>query len=118
MMFPIESKHPDSRSAAQAVLAANAQGHFKEMHDVLFAKSPAHNHDAVSGYAKDMGLDMAKFEQDYDRMGAQVTADEKQAEAAGVDSTPTIFFNDRKYDGPIAVKYVEAWIEEELAANR
>jgi len=32
--------------------------------------------------------------------------------------TPTIFFNDRKYDGPIAVKYVEAGIEEELAANR
>jgi len=118
MMFPIESKHPDSRSAAQAVLAANQQGKFKEMHDVLFAKAPAHNHDAVSGYAKDIGLDIAKFEKDYDAAGAQVTNDEKQAEAAGVDSTPTIFFNDRKYDGPIAVKYIEAWIEEELAVNR
>ena len=118
MMFPIESKHPDSRSAAQAVLAANQQGKFKDMHDALFAKSPAHNHDAVSGYAKDIGLDMGKFEHDYDAAGAQVSNDEKQAETAGVDSTPTIFFNDRKYEGPIAVKYIEAWIEEELAVNR
>jgi protein-disulfide isomerase len=118
MMFPIESKHPDSRSAAQAAIAAAKQGKFKEMHDMLFAKTPDHNHEAVSGYAKDLGLDMTKFEADYAAAGAQVTSDEKQAEAAGVDATPTIFFNDRKYDGPLAVKYLEAWVEEELAVNR
>jgi protein-disulfide isomerase len=118
MMFPLESIHPDSRSAAQAVLAANAQGKFEEMHATLFDKAPAHNHAAVSGYAKELGLDTAKFEKDYDAMNAQVTADEKQGEAAGVNSTPTIYFNDRKYEGPIAVKYIEAWIDEELAVNR
>ena len=118
MMFPIESRHPDSRSAAQAALAAAAQGKFEQMHEALFDKAPQHDHASVSGYAKEMGLDMAKFEKDYDALNAQVTADEKQAEAAQVDSTPTIFFNDRRYDGPIAVKYIEAWVEEELAVNR
>lgn len=118
MMFPIESKHPDSRSAAQAALAAAQQGKFREMHDVLFAKYPAHKHDDVAGYAKDLGLDLGKFEKDYDAAASQVTADEKQAETAQVDSTPTVFFNDRKYEGPIAVKYLEAWIDEEIAVNR
>jgi protein-disulfide isomerase len=117
-MFPIESKHPDSRSAAQAAIAAAQQGKFKEMHDLLFAKTPEHNHDAVTGYAKEIGLDMAKFEAAYTAASQQVTDDEKQAEGLGVDSTPTIFFNDRKYDGPLGVKYLEAWVEEELAVNR
>ena len=118
MMFPIESKHPDSRSAAQAAIAANTLGKFKEMHDLLFAKTPNHNHEQVTGYAKDLGLDAAKFEAAYTAANQQVTDDEKQAEALGVDSTPTIFFNDRKYDGPLGAKYLEAWIEEELAVNR
>jgi protein-disulfide isomerase len=118
LMFPLEAHHPDSRSAAQAALAANAQGKFEEMHAMLFDKAPEHNHAAVSGYAKELGLDTAKFEKDYDAMNAQVTSDEKQGETAGVDSTPTIYFNDHRYEGPIAVKYIEAWIDEELAVNR
>lgn len=114
MMFPI---HPDSKSAAQAALAANAQGKFEKMHDMLFAKSPAHDHDAVTGYAKELGLDMAKFEADYQAAGAQVDSDQNQGRGAGVDSTPTIFFNDRRYEGPPLAKYLAAWIDEELAAK-
>jgi protein-disulfide isomerase len=118
MMYPIESKHPGSRSAAQAALAANQQGKFKEMHDKLFEETPRHDHDSVIGYAKALGLDMARFEKAYDEASAQVTGDLKQGENAGVDSTPTVFFNDRKYEGPMHPKYLEMWIDEELAVNR
>ncbi|HSD90196.1 MAG TPA: thioredoxin domain-containing protein [Kofleriaceae bacterium] len=118
LQYPLEGKHPDSRSAAQAALAANAQGKFKEMHDLLFEKSPAHQHDAVVEYAKTLGLDAAKFEADYTAMSTQVTRDEKTGEGLGVDSTPTVFFNDRKYEGPMLAKYVKLWIDEELAVNR
>jgi len=117
LMFPLE-KHPDSKSAAQAALAANAQGKFKEMHALLFDKAPQQNHDQVTEYAKQLGLDMTKFEADYQAAAAQVAADLKQGDAAGVDSTPTLFFNDRKYEGPMHPKYIEMWIEEELAVNR
>jgi protein-disulfide isomerase len=117
MMFPLE-KHPDSKSAAQAALAANAQGKFKQMHDILFDKTPQHDHEHVTEYAKSIGLDMAKFEADYLAAASQVASDVKQGEAAGVDSTPTLFFNDRKYEGPMHPKYIEMWIEEELAVNR
>jgi protein-disulfide isomerase len=61
---------------------------------------------------------MAKFEKDYEAAGPQVTSDLKQGEDAGVDSTPTLFFNDRRYEGPMTAKYIEMWIDEEAAVNR
>ena len=118
LMFPIESKHPDSRSAAQAVLAANQLGKFKEMHDKLFEEAPRHNRDNVTAYAKALWLDPAAFAKAYDASSGQVTSDLKQGEKAGVDSTPTLFFNDRKYEGPMHPRYIEMWIDEELAVNR
>jgi protein-disulfide isomerase len=118
MMFPLESVHREARNAAQAVLAAARQGKFTEMHDKLFVPQTPHGRDAVMGYAKDLGLDMAKFEKDYDDVSPQVTADLKQGEDAGVNATPTLFFNDRKYEGPLVAKYIEMWIDEDLAVNR
>ena len=118
MMFPLESVHHEARSAAQAVLAAAQQGKFAEMHDRLFVPQTPHGRDAVMGYAKELGLDMAKFQQAYDAVSAQVTSDLKQGEEAGVNATPTLFFNDRKYEGPPAAKYIEMWIDEDLAVNR
>jgi protein-disulfide isomerase len=118
MMFPLEKAHPNSRSAARAALAAAQQGKFKEMHQALFEKSPAHTKDAVMSYAKALGLDMAKFEADYAAADTQVNADLKQGEAAGVSSTPTLYFNGRTYEGPMYAKYLELWITEELAVNR
>jgi protein-disulfide isomerase len=117
MMFPLE-KHEGSKSAAQAALAAHAQGKFKAMHDILFDKSPEHDREHVTEYAKSLGLDMAKFDTDYAGTVGQVTSDVAQGEKAGVDSTPTLFFNNRKYEGPMHPKYIEMWIEEELAVNR
>ena len=118
MMFPIESVHHGSRSAAQAALAANQQGKFKEMHDKLFEESPRHDRENVMSYAKALGLDMAKFEKAYDGASPQVTSDLKQGETAGVNSTPTLFLNDRKYEGPMHPRYLEMWIDEEIAVNR
>lgn len=117
MMFPLE-KHEGSKSAAQAALAANAQGKFKAMHDVLFEKSPDHDREHATDYAKSLGLDMQKFDTDFTAMEQPVITDIAQGEKAGVDSTPTLFFNNRKYEGPMHPKYIEMWIEEELAVNR
>lgn len=127
--FPLEGVpgHENSKSAAQAALAANAQGKFKEMHDLLFDNAPNHDHEHVSEYAKQIGLDMTKFEADYAAFADQVEADRKEGEgldftndegAKGVDETPTVFINGRVYSGPRQVPYIEMWIDEELAVNR
>lgn len=117
MMFPLE-KHTDSKSAAQAALAAHQLGKFSPMHELLFKNSPTHNKEAVMGYAKEIGLDPAQFEAAYSAVAPQVVADVAQGDAAGVDATPTLFFNDRKYEGPMHPKYIAMWIDEELAVNR
>ncbi|MBC7978372.1 MAG: thioredoxin domain-containing protein [Myxococcales bacterium] len=118
MMFPIESNHPNARGAAQAAIAANQQGKFKEMHDKLFELTPKISRDQITSIAKGIGLDMAKFEKDYAEASSQVTSDQKQGDTAGVESTPTLFLNDRKYEGPLFARYIEMWIDEELAVNR
>jgi len=119
MMFPLGKKEwPHSKSAAQASIAANAQGKFKEMHALLFASAPAHSQADVMGYAKQLGLDVAKFEQAYTAAAAQVEMDKAQGDGAGVQSTPGVFFNDRKYEGPLNPRYLSMWIEEEIAVNR
>ncbi len=118
LMYPLEAKHPDSKSAAQAALAAAQQGKFKEMHEVLFARTPEHGKDAVMAYAQQLGLDMTKFAADYTGVAPHVASDQAQGLAAGVDSTPTLFFNGRKYEGPSDPDYITMWIEEELAVNR
>jgi protein-disulfide isomerase len=117
MMFPL-GKWVDSRSAGQAAIAAAQQGKFKEMHAILFERAPQHNREAVMSYAKELGLDMEKFAAAYDAAGPQVDADRAQGDKAGVDTTPTLFINDRKYSNRSSWKYVGMWIEEEVAVNR
>lgn len=117
MMFPLE-KHGDSKSAAMAAVAAHQMGKFKAMHDVLFKSSPRHNREAVMGYARELGLDPAAFEAAYNAAIGQVNSDVAQGDEAGVNATPTLYFNDRKYDGPMHPKYIAMWVEEEVAVNR
>lgn len=119
LMFPVmESRIPGSKSAAQAAIAASQQGKFKEMHKKLFASPGALSKEHVLGYAKELGLDVAKFEADYEAAAAQVEKDSAQAQAADVHATPTLFFNDRRYEGPQVADYIGMWIDEELAVNR
>jgi protein-disulfide isomerase len=94
------SAHPHGESAARAAIAAGNQNKFWEMHDTLFANRDHLEGADIDGYAKDIGLDMAKFHAD---MQAQATTDridgdKKLGESLGVQGTPTIFINGREYD--------------------
>ncbi len=115
--FPLAA-HQHSRGAAQAALATNKQGKYHEMHELLFANTEAHKKEDLVASAKGLGLDMAKFEADYAAASAQIEADKKEGDEAGVNSTPTLYINGRKYEDPSVEKYVKMWIEEELAVNR
>jgi protein-disulfide isomerase len=116
LMYPL-GKWPDSRSAAQASLAAAQQGKFKEMHAMLFDRAPQHNREAVMAFAKELGLDLDKFTAAYEAAGPQIDADPAQGEKAGLESTPTVYINEHKFSGP-SWKYVGMWIDEEVAVNR
>jgi protein-disulfide isomerase len=114
-MFPLKQKHPDSYGCAQAALAARAQGKFHEMHDKIFAKFGAQKKEDLRKYAEELGLDLAKFDADLPGTAPQIDADIAEGEAKGVDSTPTLFINGRKYGGPFAPKYFAMAIDEAIA---
>src|SRR6267142_4079724 len=59
--FPLTQIHPHAEGAAEASEAANSQGQFWEMHDLLFANQRALDPLHLLGYAEDLGLDTRKF---------------------------------------------------------
>ena len=113
-------KFVGSELAASAAVAASKQGKFMEMHELLFEKQSqaGNSRDKVFGYATSLGLDMQRFAADFDAAAGQLADDHALGEAAGVESTPSIFINGRLYPGPLMVEFMKLWIEEELAVNR
>jgi protein-disulfide isomerase len=96
------STHENARDAALAAEAAGLQGHFWELHALLYREqavwSQAPEVRALfATYAGSLGLDVERFKKDLegDAVEARVAADEKLADAWGIAITPTIFINDR-----------------------
>jgi protein-disulfide isomerase len=96
--FPLTTIHQNALPAAHAALAASRQGKFWEMHDKLFANQRALQPDNLKQYAKDIGLDVAKFEHDMAAPDVQkeIEEDTKLAQQSQVSGTPTLFVNGRR----------------------
>ena len=113
--YPISRAHPDATLAAAAALAAGKQGKFWGFHDKLFGSDQLHeNMPVLEQYAKDLKLDLNKWKADIEPMKPQVEVDHQEGETANIDSTPTLFINGRKHDGPKNAEDIEDWIDEEL----
>jgi protein-disulfide isomerase len=99
--FPLAEAHPHARNAAQAAEAAAAQGKFWEMHDALFEHQEALEAEDIIGYAKSLGLDMAKFAKDLQdaTYAKRVREDFRSGVKSGVNGTPTFFINGSRYEG-------------------
>ncbi len=98
-MMPLVSIHKDAMLAAEAALAAHAQGRFFAMHDILFQNQKKLSRADIDGYAAQIGLDLARFKADLDGhvYRAAVQRDMDAASAAGVKGTPTVFINGRLF---------------------
>lgn len=101
--FPLRQLHPHAECAAQAAEAAGAQGHFWEMHDLLFENQNALELEDLNRYAKTLGLDLEAFAQDLENraFAKRVTEDFRSGIRSGVNSTPAFFMNETRYIGPI-----------------
>jgi len=96
--FPLVTIHQNAMPAARAAVAASKQGKFWEMHDKLFANQRALQPDNLKQYAKDIGLDAAKFEQDLASPDVQKEIDDdvRLAQQSQVSGTPTLFLNGKR----------------------
>ena len=109
--------HQNAGPAAEASLAAADQGKFWEMHEKLFANQQALERDKLEGYAKDLGLNVAKFKASLDsnKHKATIDAEQKLARDLGAAGTPSFFINGRSLRGAQPFEAFKALIDEELA---
>ncbi|MBX6365826.1 MAG: thioredoxin domain-containing protein [Gemmatimonadetes bacterium] len=100
--FPVATIHPHAALAAEASEAAGAQGRFWDMHDTMFTHQRALEYEDLRGYAAMVGLDVARFDREITAHLhlPEVRRDFRRGITDGVNGTPTLFINGRRYDGP------------------
>lgn len=109
--------HPRAEPAARAATAAKKQGKFWEMHDILFENNRNLSDEEITGYAREIGLNVTQFERDFNspEIAAEVKEDMDLAQKLGVRSTPTFFVNGIMVRGAKPIEEFAKMIEEELA---
>ena len=112
--YPLRS-HKYAWNAARASLAANEQGKFWAFHDKLFENYKSINDSKIQDIAKELGLNMEKFNQDMNsrEIAALVNRDIKNGNEIDVRGTPTIFINGKMLKNRSPNGFSEA-IEAEL----
>jgi protein-disulfide isomerase len=97
--FPLPF-HPNARPAAKLAMAANEQGQFQGMMELLLQNGGDASDDKIKAYAKTLNLDYNKLVSDYKSKDAQwekqIQDDMQLATSSDVRGTPTFYLNGRK----------------------
>ena len=109
--------HPHARPAAEAAFCALDQGKYWEYREKAFAGSPKLEDSDFMTFAKDVGLNMKKFEKCYQShtYAARVDADIAAGQDLGVQGTPHFFVNNQEINGAQPFEAFKAAIDKELA---
>lgn len=93
--FPLREVHPHAELAAEAAEAAGAQGKFWPMYDLLFTSSQHLKEKHLLGYAGQIGLDMARYQNEMkDHVYLQRVKEHMlSGRHFGVRSTPAFYVN-------------------------
>ena len=115
--FPLTQIHPQAFKASEAGHCAAEQGKFWEYHDKLFGSQQALQPEFLKQYAKEMGMDAAKFDAclDSSRYSERVRNSVASGAQLGVNSTPTLYVNGRRLEGAQPYEVLASVIDEELA---
>jgi protein-disulfide isomerase len=99
--FPNRRIHPHAEMLARAAQASHYQGQFWNMHDQLMARHTPLDERGAVVLAQRLGLDPARFQADMGGRVAIATVERhvQGALRAGVQSTPTFFFEGSLHDG-------------------
>jgi 2-hydroxychromene-2-carboxylate isomerase len=113
--YPL-GNHTNARLAAEAAVAANLQGKFWAYNDKVWANSESLTPAGLEQYAKDVGLDVAKWRTDAEseEVRARVERDKREGQQLGIDHTPTIYINGREFTDPREADALKDWINEDL----
>lgn len=98
--FPLDF-HKDAPLAHLASMAAAEQGKFWEYKDKVFANQQKIKRDDLVRYAREMKLDVGRFQEALDkgRGQSEIDADMAEMKALGITGTPGFFINGRFLSG-------------------
>src|SRR5580704_14078053 len=108
--------HQHAPLAAEAAVAAEAQGKFWEMHDKMFANQQALDRAGLEKDAQEIGLDMNKFKTALDTHSgkARVDADLAAGKQIGVQGTPNFYIDGRNIVGAQPYEEFKKVIDDEI----
>ncbi|RKG92030.1 DsbA family protein [Corallococcus terminator] len=111
------SFHAHAKPAALAALAAGEQGKYWDMHDLLFANQKKLDGESLEKYAREIGLDVAKWKEDMtaSRLSDVIAKEQALASQLGANGTPAFFINGRFLSGAQPIDNFKSLIDEELA---
>ena len=118
--YPIDQLHPGARKAHEAARCAGEQGKFWEFHDVLFTGEPDSSPQRLKAYAKQVGVDVAKFDGCVASGKAKelVQKDIDEAGRLGINGTPAFFINGELISGAQPLDSFVRVVDRELARAR
>lgn len=99
--FPLRTVHPSAALAHEAAIAAQEQGKFWEMHELIFSDPTRTRSRDLIAHAEHLGLDMALFKEALEtrRFRPRVIRDLDEGRRLQVNATPTYFVNGIRYMG-------------------
>jgi protein-disulfide isomerase len=112
--------HPTERRAAEAAVAAQLQGRFREYSTLLMAEQTMHDDAGLDALARRAGLDLQRFRQVMTDGTAAKLVDAHMAEAKrlGVKGMPSFFINGKEVVGARPLASYVSTIDAELNAPR
>jgi protein-disulfide isomerase len=124
--FPLVQIHQHAFESARAAEAADKQGKFFDMYKVLYENqtdwsSQSDPLPTFTGYAKQLGLDVTKFQSDYasGEINDIINADYQEAVGLGATSTPTFVLNGKRIEtNPDSAEAFEKLIADAVAAAK
>ncbi len=110
------SFHKNAPAAHAAAEAARMQNKFWQMHDLIFKNQRNLSVETFEKYAKEIGLDMARYKKDLGskKLKDRIAADVAQARELGATGTPAFFVNGRFLSGAQPIASFKRLIDEAL----
>ena len=115
--LPLDQLHPGARRAHEAARCAHEQGKFWAYHDVLFERAPRSSPDDLKQFAREVGLDLPRFESctASARTKELVQKDVEEATGIGINGTPAFVINGEVLSGAQPLENFVRVIDRELA---
>jgi protein-disulfide isomerase len=111
---------PGSMLGAKALLAAQAQGHYEQLRDVLMSTDGETTKDSIRANAQKIGLDWTRLAKDMDSLDIdkRLQKNLQLAAALGIEGTPALVIGTRLIPGAIGLEDMRHAVAEARAARK